>query len=173
MDNRRIEFSPFRQFNVVVFLAMAMDIAVVWMSGWFFPAAKEASAFFAVIGVALIPAVKYSYDRSKTTVILEAGGVRILNDGKKKYRTILWEDLQYASYYRSFKGFSYVALSKKPIDREEIKDIVRGNDLSKKICVDDDTILLNLSYEDTAEVRQIIAEKVPAVICGVDNYWLK
>lgn len=172
MDNRCIEFSPFRQMNVVAFLAMAMDIAAFWMAGWFFPRAKEASALFAVIGVSLIPVVKFFYDRSKATVIFEAEGVRILNDGKKKYCFIPWEDLQYASNYRSFKGFSYVALSKKPIDRECIKDM-GDNDLSKRICVDDNTILLNLSYEDTTEVQKIIAEKVPTVTCSVDKYWLK
>ncbi len=170
MDKICITYRPFRQMIVLAYSTAALGICAFLLAGACIMRETVAVAVFATFGVALMLGVKHFYDMTNVIVLFMDSGISVLNDGKIKFTFMPWEDLLYARYYRSIKGFSYVALSKKPIDREWIKDMVMDNDLSKRICVDDNAIMLNLTYEDATEIRRVIAEKVPTICGGTDNW---
>lgn len=120
----------------------------------------------AVIGVVCAWLTKFLYDSSNLTVIFEQQGLRTIAGRYDDYRYVLWEELSYAYYVRSFKGHLFLVLSPNALSPKEAKHFANRGANSSRICIDSVLVIYIDIFQDASKIKEIIDNHV----MHVDTY---
>jgi len=86
-----------------------------------------------ILGIILLWIAKALYDLSNTIFLFETQGLRIFGGKTSDYKSVPWEEIKYACYIKSFKGFEYLVLSSSKLEYKQIKRFIEWNiGISKK-----------------------------------------
>lgn len=113
------------------------------------------------IGIACTWLTKVLYDYSRVAVFFEQEGLRVIGSSYNDYRYVLWEELSYAYYVRSFKGHLFAVLSPKALSPKEAKKLANRGANSTRICIDD-TVVIHLEdiLQDGLQIKEFIENHV-------------
>lgn len=108
------------------------------------------------VGILCIWLTKVLYDASNIVVIVEEIALQIVGGNYNQYRYILWKELSYGYYTRSFKGHLFLVLSSKELGSKEVKKLVNRGANFYKICIDD-TIIIPITFlKNASQLKEMI-----------------
>lgn len=114
----------------------------------------------AVIGIICAWLTKVFYDTSNITVIFEQYGLRTIASRYDDCRYVLWAELLYAYYVRSFKGHLFLVLSSKALSPKEARQFANRGANSSRICIDSVFVIYIDIFQDASQLRELIENHV-------------
>lgn len=120
----------------------------------------------AAVGIVCAWLTKLLYDSSNVAVIFEQEGLRALGGNYNEYRYVLWEEVSYAYYVRSFKGHLFLVLTPNALSSKEAKHLANRGANSSRICIDSVLVIYIDIFQDVTKIKELIGNHV----MHVDTY---
>ena len=144
---------------ILPFTASVVPLAFA-VAGYCVPYWGYNVAILAVIGIVCAWLTKVFYDSSRLAVIFEQQGLRTIGCRYSDYRYVLWEELSYAYYVRSFKGHLFLVLSSNALSPKEAKRFANRGANSSRICIDSVFVIYIDIFQDASQLRELIENHV-------------
>lgn len=118
---------------------------------------------FLVLGILCIWLAKILYDTSKTKIILEDNGLRIIESPHLEHHYIPWTTITHAYDFINFKGHSFLVLSPTELSKVEIKKFGSKGANSSKISIDNVVVIPIPPLKESANIKELINQKITSV----------
>ena len=174
--NNTIEYRPFRAeswaFPVMLILTIC-DFVILGgilhdISFETFSNLNFGACFFLLLGIVSTWCLKILYNDSNIVTLFELECLRIVGGKWNNYCCIPWEKVTYAYYTRNFKGFPYMVLSPKALDKKQLKKEINRSSFSAKLCIDSIIVIpINPLTDDNLkkilQIKEFIKQKIPNI----------
>ncbi len=163
MNTSEIEYRPYRVLTYCYWVLAACGMFFFVIAGANLQGNLETAVLFMIIGVANIFCTKLCHDVAMVTIFFKTDEIWVINDGKTRCSVTPWESLPYGYYSKNTKGQWCLTLSKEPLDRRQVKEIVNQHPFKLTVCTDDALMIYIDSTQDTTAIKKLISEKVPSI----------
>ena len=158
--NDTIIYRPYKTQTWPLVFTIPVGILAFMGAGYCLPLSGVSVLCLAGVGIACIWLTKVLYDSSKRAVFFEQKGLRIIDGSYFDYRYVLWEELSYAYYVRSFKGHFFLVLSSNALSPKEAKHFANRGANSSRICIDSVLVIYIDIFQDASQLRELIENHV-------------
>lgn len=128
--------------------------------------------FCGILLMCLVYAI-WLYRMARSAIVFDAAGLRLLNDGRTRYRFLPWSRFSYGYFRRNTRGFEFVVLSAVPLTPAKVKRAINWN-VSLRIYYGDYVVFpcesITTSKEQEAAIREMIRENVPNITWNPEEF---
>ncbi len=158
-----IIYRPYRSYAWFLPFTIPIGILAFIFAGYCLPFWGFDVIVPVAIGITCTWSTKFLYDSSRIAISFEAEGLRIIGSSYNDYRYVLWEELSYAYYVRSFKGHLFVVLSPKTLSSKEANKLANRGANSTRICIDYAVVIYIDIPQDISQIKELIDNHVTYV----------
>lgn len=179
MDYDIIEYRPNMGAGIIALFSMILEIAYIFFVSLSIISENiEALELFVlgIIALVLLLMGKNIYDSSKTMIIFEIDGLRLINDGNVRHCYVSYKNFSYG-YYSHYRGDLMLILSSKYMNQKEIESLLRKwwrlrrwSLRNVSIMQKENTVVIPINEYDkkvVVRIRDLIVKKIPLV----EDFW--
>ena len=154
--NDPIIYRPYKTQIWLLIFTLPIGILAFVGAGYCLHFSGSGAACLLGVGTVILWLSKVLCVSSKTTVIFEENGIRIIGDRRFDYRYIPWEKLVYGRYVKNYKGFQFLVLSYTAVELKEAKRFAnRGANLSQ-ILIDNVVVIYIDALQNAEQIKTLI-----------------
>lgn len=155
-----IIYHPHRSHIWFVPFSVGVGILSFIAAGYSLPRIDFFCFCFLAMGIPCFVLSKILYDSSNIAVFLEQDGLQIAERRNKISQRILWEEVSYAYFTRSYKGYSFVVLSPKALNKKQAQDFTNRGANASRVCVDFVLVIYVDATQDALRLKETIRSNV-------------
>lgn len=161
-----IIYHPHQSHGRFVPFTIGVEIFSFVAGGYCLPRIDLFCFCFFGIGIPCLVLSKILYDSSNNAVLLEQDGLRIVEGRSRTFRYILWKEVPYVYFTRSYKGHSFVVLSPKVLNRKQAQAFTNRGANTSRISVDFVVVI----HINAAQSASLLKEAISSSAQSIDEY---
>lgn len=159
MKNGNLAYHPYRSHSYFIPFVVGISIFAFVVIGCLWEDIHLSAFIFYALAILCGFFIKFLFDTSKVKIFFEDDGFRLIDDKHKKDCYVLWKDLPYAYYSRSYKGHLFVVLSPEVLSLKQVKQFVNLSANSSKISIDKVFVIYIDFLQDISRIYELLDKK--------------